>query len=284
MFQRLSNSWELIKSSAAVLRSDKELLIFPIISFIASLVVMATFALPMFLAGLFEAMVADTWGPAKIVGYIVAFLFYLTQYFVIIFSNTALVGAAMIRLKGGDPTVSDGIRIAFERIGTIFGYAVISATVGVILRWLQEKGVLGRIAASLFGLAWNLATFLVVPVLVVENIGPLDAVKRSASLLKQTWGEQIVGNFGIGTIFGLLTFVLIILSVPVIALVGATTESLVLVALLVCLVVILLVGLGLVSSALSGIYAAALYRYAAEGQASGHFNPQLMQDTFKPKK
>lgn len=284
MFRRLSNSWQLIQSSAAVLRSDKELLIFPLLSAVASLIVMATFALPMFLAGLFEAMVADGWGLAKIAGFIVAFLFYLTQYFVIIFCNTALVGAAMIRLKGGDPTVGDGFRIAFERIGNIFGYAVISATVGIILRRLQERGFLGRIAAGFIGLAWNLATFLVVPVLVVENIGPLDAVKRSANLLKQTWGEQIVGNFGIGTIFTLLTLLLLLLSIPIIALVGAATESLALVGLMVFLLVFLLVVLGLVNSALSGIYAAALYRYAAEGQSSGYFSPEIMQDTFKPKR
>ena len=189
----------------------------------------------------------------------------------------------MIRLKGGDPTVGDGFRIALERIGNIFGYAVIAATVGVILRWLQDKGVVGRIAAGFIGLAWNLATFLVVPILVVENIGPLDAVKRSANLLKQTWGEQIVGNFGIGTIFGLLTFLLVLLFIPIIVLVGAATESVVLIGLMVFLLVFLLVALGLVNSALSGIYAAALYRYAAEGQSSGHFSPQLMQDTFKPK-
>jgi hypothetical protein len=225
VFTRLSNSWQLIKSSAAVLRSDKELLIFPLLSGLASLVVMATFALPMFLAGLFEAMFADGWGPAKIVGYIVAFLFYLTQYFVIIFANTALVGAAMIRLKGGDPTVGDGFRIAFERIGNIFGYAVISATVGVILRWLQDKGTIGRIAAGFIGLAWNLATFLVVPILVVENVGPLDAVKRSASLLKQTWGEQIVGNFSISAISGLVILLFILAGVPLLF-VAAAAQSL----------------------------------------------------------
>ena len=94
----------------------------------------------------------------------------------IIYANSALVGAALIRLRGGDPTVSDGLRIASSHLGSIIGYAAISATVGLILRWLQDRGSLGVLASSLFGLAWSLATFLAVPVLVSENLGPMDSI------------------------------------------------------------------------------------------------------------
>ncbi|MCI0577107.1 MAG: DUF6159 family protein, partial [Chloroflexi bacterium] len=260
MFQRIRNSWELTKASAAVLRADKELLIFPIISGVGSLIVMATFAVPMFLGGLFEAMFADEFGPVKVVGYAVAFLFYLCQYFIIIFANSALVGAAMIRLKGGDPTVGDGFRIAFQHIGSIFGYALVSATVGLILRWLAERGWLGRIASSLLGLAWGLATYLAVPILVVEGVGPIEAVKRSAQLLKKTWGEQIVGNFGINTIFGLLSFAVLLVAIPVTIAVAVAVQSPVVIGLMVALIVFALVCLGLVGSALGGIYTAAVYR------------------------
>ncbi len=283
MFRRLSNSWHLVKASAAVLRADKELIIFPILAGIASLIVMATFAVPMFLAGLFEAMFADDWGITRIVGYAVAFLFYLTQYTVVIFSNSALVGAANIRLKGGDPTVGDGIRIAASHFSSILGYAAISATVGVILQWLSEKGALGRFVASLGGLAWGLATYLAVPVLVIEGVGPLEAVKRSTRLLKETWGEQIVGNFGINTIFGLFYLLVILVSIPLIVLAYVATNSFIPVAILALGMVLVLVALGLISGALSGIYAAALYRYAAEGKATGYFDAGLMQQTFRPK-
>jgi len=171
MFRRLSNSWELVKASAAVLRSDKELVVFPIVSAIGVLIVTATFAVPLFLAGLFDQMYTDGHGLQPL-GMLVAFLFYLVQYFVIFFANTALVGAAMIRLDGGDPTVGDGFRIAMRRAGPILGYALISATVGLILRTIAERaGILGRLVISLIGLAWNLATYLVVPVLAAEDVG-----------------------------------------------------------------------------------------------------------------
>src|SRR5262249_1074067 len=133
------------------------------------------------------------------------FVFYVVQYTIVFYCNSALVGAALIRLRGGQPTLGDGFRIANERFGSIVGYALVAATVGVILRQIAQRGMIGRILGTGFGLAWNVATFLAVPVLVVEGVGPIEAVKRSSQLLKKTWGEQIVGNIGLGLVFGLLS-------------------------------------------------------------------------------
>lgn len=279
MFAKIGNSWALIKASAAVLRADKELIVFPIVSAIGVLVVTASFALPMILAGFFDALFE---GRSQAFGFVVGFAFYIVQYFVIIFANTALVGAAMIRLRGGDPTVGDGLRIAMKHVGTILGYALISATVGMILRWLSERGkTLGRIASSIGGLAWNLATYLVVPVLVVEGVGPVEAIKRSANLLKKTWGEQIVGNFSIGLVFGLLTVLVILLGIPTFILV-ISTNSPALIALTALLFVLIFVFVGLINSTLTGIYVAAVYRYAAEGEASGFFSEEMVMGAFRP--
>jgi hypothetical protein len=213
----------------------------------------------------------------------VLFLFYVVQYTVIIFANAALIGAAMIRLKGGDPTVGDGFRIAFQHIGSILGYALLSATVGMILRVISERsGTLGRIVVSLVGLAWNLATYLAVPVLVIEGIGPVEAIKRSTGLLKKTWGEQIVGNFSIGLVFVLATVLVILLGIPFFIL-AASLESLALMIAFGLIFVLVLVFLGLINSTLTGIYVAAVYRYAAEGDAGGFFDEQMIQGAFRLK-
>ena len=280
MFARIRNSWALIKASAAVLRADKELVVFPIVSSIGLLVVTASFALPMLMAGFFDSLFE---GEARVLGAVVGFAFYVVQYFVIIFANAALVGAATIRLRGGDPTVGDGFRIAFKHIGVILSYALISATVGMILRWLSQRGKrLGRIASSIAGLAWNLATYLVVPVLVLEDVSPWQAIQRSASLLKKTWGEQVAGNLSVGLIFGLLTIVVILLGIPVFYLV-ILTQSVVLIVLTVLLFVLVFLALGLINSTLNGIYVAAVYRYAAEGEASGFFSEEMVRDAFRQK-
>lgn len=284
MWNRISNSWELVKASMGVLRADKELLLFPLASTVATIIVMIAFAVPMFLANVFDN-VADTGDPG-VAGYVIAFLFYLTMYFVVIFANTALVGAALIRLEGGDPTLQDGINIAMKRVDKIFGYAIIAATVGMILRYIREKGGLaGAIFSWMGDVAWNLATFLVVPVLVAENIGPLDAVKRSARLLKDTWGEQIAGNFSIGLVFFLIGFAaVVVVGVPVIALV-ALTESVIVVVLGVALVVLVIAVVSLVGTTINGIYTAALYRYATNNAVDAQFFPPgLIEDAFKPKR
>jgi hypothetical protein len=282
MFEKIGRSWELVKASWQVLRSDKELLVYPVVSFFASILVLITFAIPMIVAGLFDAMVAD--GGISIVGVIMAFLFYLVLYTVVFFCNTALVGAVMIRLNGGDPTLADGFRIASSKIGKILGYAAISATVGMILRAIAERGIIGQIVSSIIGFVWNVATFLVVPVLVVEDIGPVDAIKRSAELLKKTWGEQLVANFGIGTVFGLISFGVIILGGVLAGLFAAISPALAVLA--VIATILALIALGLLSATLSGIFTAALYRYAVEGQAGEFFNPEVIQGAFveKPKR
>lgn len=277
MFDKLSRSWHLVKASAGVLRSDKELLLFPVISAVASLLVAATFLLPMFGAGMLEG---DDVGP---VTGVVLFLFYICQYFVIFFFNTALVGAAMIRLEGGDPTVADGLRIAYSKIGAILGYAAIAATVGLILRSLQERaGFLGRIVIGLVGMAWTFATFLVVPILVSRDVGPVDALKESVALLKRTWGENLAGNVGINLAFGLLTTAVVILGVALVfgaAMLGGPKFAVVVGVLAVVAVAFVAV----VQAALSGIYSAAVYRYAVDGQAPQGFDGGELQAAFRQK-
>lgn len=281
MFERISNSWTLVKASWAVLRADKELIVFPVISFVVALAVTISFIVPFALSGLFDGLASGGQGVQATTA-VVAFLFYLVQYTIIFYFNTALVGAAMIRLRGGDPTVRDGMRIAQEHFGAIVGYALIASTVGMILRWLRERGILGQIAAGLFGLAWNVATYLVVPVLVVEGVGPIDAVKRSTQLLKKTWGEQIVGNLGIGAAFGLIFLAVILLGVPFVAF-AVSTQSASLMAVSITLFILALIALGLISSALSGIYTAAVYQYAADGDTAGYFDADLVKNTFRAK-
>src|SRR5690606_13747688 len=148
-------------------------------------------------------------------------------YSVMIFFNCALVGAAMIRLDGGDPTLSDGFNAAKSRLPAILGYAAIAATVGVLLQGLKQKdNFLVRMMGSLLGAAWTLATFLVVPVLVSRDVGPVDALKQSAGLLKRTWGENAVGQVGIGAAFGLVTTAVVLAGVGLVVLAAKVSFAL----------------------------------------------------------
>ncbi len=276
MFKGFSNSWALVQAAWQVLQQDKELLVFPIVSAFGVVLVSGVFAVPGFL-------VAASDNPAaQYAGYALAFLFYLVTYTVIFFANAALVGAALIRLRGGDPTLGDGFSIAFSRLGAILGYALISATVGMILQMLSEKNQIGKFVANLLGSAWNIATYLAVPILVVENVGPLEAVKRSVAYLKRTWGEQIVGNAGMGLVFGLLFFAVILAGGAGIF-VALSLNLTPLVIGVIAIIVVVLILLALLNATLTGIYTAAVYRFAVEGATESQFPAALVQNTFRAK-
>jgi hypothetical protein len=278
---KFARSWALARASLGVLRSDKELLVFPMISAVAVVLVIASFALPVFGLELYKGLAGEDGITAG--GYLLAFLFYLVQYFVIFFFNSALVGAAMIRLDGGDPTVADGLRIARGKWARILGYAAIAATVGLLLRMVEERaGFIGRIVIGLVGVAWTLATFLAVPVLVARDVGPVDAVKESASLLGRTWGENLIGNGGLGLVMMLLNLV-VVLVFGGLAFAFAGNGMATLAVAMVVLGALVLLGLALVQSALSGIYSAALYRFAVMGDAPQGFDAVLLRDAFQRK-
>ena len=284
MFTRLSRSWNLLKASAGILRQDKQLVVFPLVSAAAMLLVFASFALPVVGLGMLDNMSGHQNQGISAAMYVVGFLFYFVQYLVIFFFNTALVSAAMIRLDGGTPTLRDGLRIATSKLGAIAGYALIAATVGMILRAIEERvGIIGKIIVGLLGIGWTVATYMVVPVLAARDVGPIDAVKESATLLKKTWGENVIGQAGLGLAFGLLMFGMII--VGSVFVVGAIMTQNIYLIVTVLVALIIAIGIAvLVQGALSGIYAAALYRYASGGEMTQGFDGDAIKLAFAPKK
>jgi hypothetical protein len=278
-----------------VLGRDKELLVFPIVSGIAALLVMATFVGGAWSTGLLDAITEQAgqaagdgaeetgWTRQDTVMAIVGFAYYFVSYAVIIYFNAALIGAAHIRLTGGDPTVSDGFRAANACLPSILAYALIAATVGVILKMMRENSnnIVARIMVGLLGMAWTLITFLVVPVMVIEKKGAVASVRRSTRLLKDTWGEQIVSNLGFGLINFLLALLGLLLLVPGIAFIAMDT-SVVLGAVLCIAAVLYWVALGIVMSALRGIFVAALYAHAAH-QPLQHFPNEVVAGAFRPR-
>src|SRR5438132_13892219 len=196
---RLRIGWRLTKVSLGVLRQEKGLILLPFLSLLISGAVWILFFITIFFLT----------APSYVFGYWLFYvglaIVYFVTFFVSIYFNAAVMGAAMIRLKGGDPTISDGLKVARENIKRIAGWALVTATIGLILRAIAERfGFLGRIIAGALGAAWGIVTYLVVPVLIFEKIGPWAAVKRSGCLLRQTWAEAGGGYFLLGAVIGVL--------------------------------------------------------------------------------
>ena len=275
--ERLRRSWELVKSSWSVLRADKELLLYPVASGVMTFVAVVLVFLVWLASGGLDRWSDESFG---IVDLVLIFLFYFVVSTVVIFFNSALIAAANIRLEGGDPTLSDGFRVALSRIGSILGWAAIAATVGLVLQALRERGgVAGAIVSLIGNMAWSLITFLVVPILVVEGVGPIEAIKRSASLLRKSWGEQIVGAFSIGLVVGLTFLAVLLAGGAVVFLLFSVSD--VLGVLAAAILVAGLIILGLIGSALSGIFNVALYRYAVGEDSSRFFPAETLAGAFR---
>jgi hypothetical protein len=275
---RFRRSLELAKASWSIFRSDPSLAKYPIISAIAVVILVAIVALP-FLA-IDGVPDGDNLGIVQIVELLAI---YLVAYTAVFFCGTALAYVVKARMDGQTGDIS-GWAFARSRFGAIVGYGLIAASVGVALQVIADRFKLGgQIAAAIGGAAWSVATFLVVPVLVTENIGPIEAIKRSGSLLRKTWGEQIIGNAGIGLVTGLAMLVVGLIGAALIALAIAVDVT----ALIVLAIAVTVIALGImaaISSALDSIYRMAVYRYAANGNTSDFPAAEMLPTAFAPKR
>jgi hypothetical protein len=271
--ERLQNSIDLAKASWNVLRDDRKLTVLPLLSGLSALVVALVFFGPV-------ALIANSGAQdsSKPLAWILGFVGYLAVTYVVVFFNAALVWAADCRMRGEQVTLGEAIRAASERAHVLLPWAVLSATVSLVLRAIEERaGIIGRIVGLFLGLAWTLVTFLVLPVLVIEQIGPIKAVKRSAELFKHTWGENMIANAGIGlvalvaTIVGILPCVLLIALGGPFAVVGVVAA------------VVWIIGVQLLAATLTGIFQTALYRFATAGSAPG-FDNDALRTAFQPRR
>lgn len=268
----LGRTWQLYQQSFRVLSADTEILLFPVLSAVASMLVAASVFVPLFRAGTLASL-QD--GGADAATYGVLFLWYYLNFIVVVFFNSALVACADIRLKGGDPTASDGLRAALGKLPRIAAWAFVAATVGLVLRALtNRRGFLVRLLGAGLSIGWALITYLIVPVLILEDVGVVEAIERSSALFRKHWGEQVAGSFG----FGILNLVLCVPGL----LIGALLYRVVDPPAGIIFGLAYLLILAAVLSALRGIFTAALYRYAVEGVQPAGFSADALTPREEP--
>ena len=273
MFERFYAGFSAARDCWEILRQDKKLLLLPFLSGVACLLVLASFALPVavFRPHELQVLLGDDPGAAKTKPWvwILLFAFYFCNYFVIYFFNAALVHCALFRFRGVPVTVQDGLHAAARRLPELLGWALVSATVGVLLKWIESANEkVGQIVSALLGATWTIVTYFVVPVLIVERVGPFQAIKRSAAILRDTWGEALGGRVGIG--WFLLPFWLIGIGLVVLGF-FLTASVPVLGVAVVALSVLYMIVLGLIGTALETILLSGLYLYATQGEVPETF-------------
>ena len=279
--QRVARTQVIMSAAWQILREDKTLLLLPIASSACLMLLTASFAVPAILGVLTGASVSDEVAQAGSLSYVGMVLFYVVTYGVAIFFNAALAICVFRKLEGTQATILDGLREALSCFPQILGWAVVSATIGVILKAIERRsGFVGKMVARVLGLAWSVATFLVVPVLVAERKGPLEAIQESVQLVRRTWGEDVLAGLGFGLLYfcwaipGVFAFIVgagIIASHPILAIA------------IMILAILYFPLLGLVLSTLSTIFDVVLYRYACAGTITTGFDCDLLEASFVTK-
>lgn len=290
MFATLSRSWEFAKISYGILWACKSLIVFPIMSGAAALVVLASFAAPLWGTGTIDQWMAafDDGGrpsPAmQAAMWATLFAFYFCSYFVIIFFNSALTACAMKFIAGETPSVSGGLSMASKRLPQIFAWALVSAIVGVLLRAIESANEkVGAIVAMLLGSAWTALTFFVVPVVVIEGDGPVGAFKKSAGVLKGTWGTALVGQFSLGFI-GLLLALPVVLVCVGLGAWAVSTDSMAAIIPVAVVGAALLAVVAAANSAADVIFKAVLYNYATGKSVPQGIDTTSLSHAFAAKK
>jgi hypothetical protein len=287
MFDRFFTGFSAARSCWEILREDKKLLLFPLISGIACLVVLLSFVLPLAVIQPQALMVLFDDDPRAAAGqvpwwaWLLLFAFYFCNYFVIYFFNAALIHCALFRFRGIPTSVDDGLWAATRCLPQILAWSFVSATVGLLLKAIESSNErAGQFISAIAGTAWSIVTYFVVPVLIVEKVGPFEAIKRSARILKDTWGEALGGRIGISWFLLPFWLIGIVLGVAGFFLLG---PALPLGVLLLAVAVIYMIVLGLVSSALETILLSGLYLYATQGEVPARMDRSVLKGAFAAK-
>ena len=270
-FGNISNTIHLMKSCVNVLKKDKELVFFPIMAAIFVIV----------LLGIIYSTGGITFSdnPEEQGSIIPLAILIFGANFIIVFFNSALISAALERLRGGDPNISSGLSHAFKHVHHIFLWSIIVTIMALIFAAIRSsgrnRGMMGQIMTELFAsflqAGWAMMTFFVVPIIVSENLGPISAIKRSSGLFKQTWGNQVAANFG----FGIFQILALLASGAIGWIFGLASPTFGMIVGVLCASI----SVSIIYT-LEGIYKAALYEFAM-GEKPLEFEQQDLRTAYR---
>lgn len=280
-----TRSWKITQLTFRVINQDRELIWFALLSFLFS----TLFAIAMIVPSVVPTIMAEgiSQDSLQIFQYIIIFLTYFGLAFIATFFNVCVVYTTKIRFEGGNATFGESMRFAFTKLGLIFQWSLLSATVGLLLKILDNlasrlgKGgqIIASILIGLLGMAWSVISIFVVPVLVYEGLGPIDAVKKSTQVIKKTWGESLIRHFGLGLIQFLVFVIIIALSFGF-TYVLANTFDVIGLAIGIGVGILLMLLTGLIFSVANTIFNTALYVYANKSLVAEGFDEETVKGAF----
>ncbi len=302
MFVRIERSWRIFNNSLKVLAENKKLVLFPILSsifiiIIAMLILGGGTAFFMLNPEAWQQLVNSaksthetTEGQAdqinNILYVVILFAGYFLSFFMATFFNVAFYSEIIQGLRGNPVFIKRGFAFALSKLASIAMWALLAATVGTILKMLEERlGWLGQLIIKLIGLVWAVATIFAVPVIICneDSFNPITNLKKSAGIITKTWGESLIGFLGLSVLSFLLDLPVILLTI-VLAAVCFNAGIPALAIAVICLGVVTMIVIGMLVKLTEHIYIASLYMYATEGYLNEAYDEDVMLQPFKYKK
>jgi hypothetical protein len=300
---RLVRGWHLLTESFPAVARYPRLMVFPVFTLGCTVVIILFFLVPVVLFPTGHALSSSEhwkaalhrlddrgrpWYLRDATHAWVAGLYFATM-FCATFSNVALYSQIMVALAGEPVSLRAGLRFALKRIRAILFWSLFAGVVGWILRLIEDRlPWIGRLVMGLIGTVWSVASVFVIPVIVrEENANPLTLLRRSASTIRKTWGEALIGYVGFaGLAIASSVFVLGCLAVAF-ALGGFAwvVQSGPLIPLLICFgALLLLIAFFCVLYVAENIFKCSLYIYATEGVIPEPYTAEIMDAAWKVKK
>lgn len=275
----LENSWQFSKLSYGLIWRHKKLLIFPLLSGIAEMLILATFIIPLFLTEQIELgnALGDT------LFYVILFVFYFVTNAIVLIFNTALIACVFKILHGYNPSLGYGLSFAFKRLPQIIGWSIISAIISVILNALEKNENISAFVTSIIGLTWSAITYFVLPVIVMNGLGPIGAIKRSGQTLRSTWGEALIGNFSLKVI-GFLLFLPVLLLLGIGLYFSINAGSIVGISVVVSLGILAFIIDYLLTEAVNSVFKCYLFTYATDREVLEEGSAEIFANAFCPKR
>ena len=279
MFQRIRTGWQLTKAAVGIIRQDKEMVVYPILT-IAAILLLATL---FFFIALASDLAASLAAPSftKVTFYLFIALFLVAAYTISIFFEGAVIASTLQRCEGKNPTIASGLRAPTRRIHQLVLWAIIMTVVAVFIQIVRNLGkgksrgaqVASNVGATTFQTAWRLLSFFVIPIILFENTSVFPALARSKQLFVKTWGENISAQVTTSALFILLAFVGV---VPLLFAIFLGGETLLQIALV--LFSLYLIALIIITTTINGILVALLYAYATHRKIPKEYGitPQMM--------
>ena len=264
---RLGRGWIFMKQAMTMWLDDKDLIIPSALSLLNLAAFFALCYWALTTAGLWGRLMdsESEEGPLFwIVGAAVAVIAYVITYF-----YTAMtVNLVDTHLKGRDAKLGEAFQDALKNLLALVSLAVLSTVVSLISSAVRgrDRSIGRRLASEAIDRTWLVATYLILPIIIIEDAPLKEAISRAWNLHRSRLADVIVAEIGVVLVNRILGTLAILAALGLGAVLYMTSPALLPVAIMVAAAIISFAMI--FTSYVRTAYYTCLYLWAAASEAA----------------